>query len=57
MNDINKKLDLEPDMAKVCQALNIHVRFREWRWLLSEYRKKATGLPLPRILRDGSSMA
>ncbi|CAL8174810.1 unnamed protein product [Prunus armeniaca] len=45
MNDISKKLDLQPDMAKVRRALNILERFREWRWLLSEYRKKASDLP------------
>ncbi|CAL9019170.1 unnamed protein product [Prunus brigantina] len=32
-NDMSKKLDLKPDMAKVRRALNIPVRFREWRCL------------------------
>ena len=45
VNDICKKLRLGPDMAKVDQALNIPLKFREWRWLLSEYRKVAGGLP------------
>ncbi|CAL9011021.1 unnamed protein product, partial [Prunus brigantina] len=45
MNDISKKLDLEPDMATVCRGLNIPTRFCERRWLLSKYRKKADGLP------------
>ncbi|CAL2248267.1 unnamed protein product [Prunus armeniaca] len=44
-NNISKKLDLEPDMSKVQRTLNIPVRFLKWRWLLSEYRKKADGLP------------
>ncbi|BBG93947.1 hapless 2 [Prunus dulcis] len=34
------------DMAKVHRALNIPLRFREWRWLLSEYREEDAGLPL-----------
>ncbi|BBN67731.1 hapless 2, partial [Prunus dulcis] len=33
------------DMAKVCRALNIPLRFRVWRWLLSEYREEDGGLP------------
>ncbi|KAH0996417.1 hypothetical protein GBA52_020281 [Prunus armeniaca] len=45
-SDIYKKLELGPDMAKVSRALNIHPRFREWRWLLSEYREEDGGLPL-----------
>ncbi|CAL2239112.1 unnamed protein product [Prunus armeniaca] len=44
-NDISKKLELEPDMAKVRRALNIPQKFREWRWLLSEYREEDGGLP------------
>ncbi|CAL8095405.1 unnamed protein product [Prunus armeniaca] len=44
-DDINKKLELEPDMAKVRRALNIPQKFREWRWLLSEYREEDGGLP------------
>ncbi|CAL2246142.1 unnamed protein product [Prunus armeniaca] len=44
-NDISKKLDLEPDKAKVRRALNIPLRFLEWRWLLRGYLKKAGGLP------------
>ncbi|CAL2271699.1 unnamed protein product [Prunus armeniaca] len=37
VKDITQKLDLGPDMAKLRQALNIHARFRELRWLLSEH--------------------
>lgn len=44
-NYISKKLDFELDMAKVYQALNIPATFHEWRWPLSEYQKKASGLP------------
>ncbi|CAL2237718.1 unnamed protein product [Prunus armeniaca] len=44
-DDISKKLELEPDMAKVRRALNIAQKFREWRWLLSEYREEDGGLP------------
>ncbi|CAL8094058.1 unnamed protein product [Prunus armeniaca] len=44
-DDINKKLELEPNMAKVRRALNIPQKFREWRWLLSEYREEDGGLP------------
>ncbi|CAL2271150.1 unnamed protein product [Prunus armeniaca] len=44
-DDISKKLELEPDMAKVRHALNIPQKFREWRWLLSEYREEDGGLP------------
>ncbi|CAL8150727.1 unnamed protein product [Prunus armeniaca] len=44
-DDISKKIDLEPDMAKIHQAMNIPMKFREWRWLLSEHRSKAGGLP------------
>ncbi|CAL9001081.1 unnamed protein product [Prunus brigantina] len=44
--DICKKLELGLDMAKVSRALNIHPRFRKWRWLLSEYREEDGGLPL-----------
>ncbi|CAL2247869.1 unnamed protein product [Prunus armeniaca] len=44
-DDISKKLELEPDMAKVRRALNIPQKFREWRWLLSEYREEDGGLP------------
>ncbi|BBH05574.1 hypothetical protein Prudu_017010, partial [Prunus dulcis] len=40
-----KQLELGPDMAKVRRALNILLRFREWRWLLSEYRDEDGGLP------------
>ncbi|CAL2271085.1 unnamed protein product [Prunus armeniaca] len=43
-NDICKKQDLGPDMAKVCWALNIPARIPEWRWLLSEYWEKDGGL-------------
>ena len=32
-------------MAKVRRALNIPRKFREWRWLLSEYREEDGGLP------------
>ncbi|CAL8114443.1 unnamed protein product [Prunus armeniaca] len=39
VNDISKQLELGPDMAKVRRALNIPQKFREWRWLLSEYRE------------------
>ncbi|CAL2271694.1 unnamed protein product [Prunus armeniaca] len=42
---IRKKLVLDPDMMKVRQALSIPAKFREWRWLLSEHRKKVGGLP------------
>ncbi|CAL2271795.1 unnamed protein product [Prunus armeniaca] len=45
LDDISKKLELEPDMAKVCRSLNIPQKFREWRWLLSEYRDEDGGLP------------
>ncbi|KAI5311332.1 hypothetical protein L3X38_000053 [Prunus dulcis] len=44
-DDIRKKIDLEPDMARIHQAMNIPVKFREWRWLLNEYRRKDGGLP------------
>ncbi|CAL2254385.1 unnamed protein product [Prunus armeniaca] len=44
-DDISKKLELEPDMPKVRCALNIPQKFREWRWLLSEYREEDGGLP------------
>ncbi|BBG97113.1 hypothetical protein Prudu_006131, partial [Prunus dulcis] len=40
-----KQLELGPNMAKVRRALNIPLRFREWRWLLSEYREEDGGLP------------
>ncbi|CAL2247572.1 unnamed protein product [Prunus armeniaca] len=56
MNNICKRLELRLDMAKVGRAINITLRFREWRWLLSEYQKEVGGLPLPRLLRDGSRM-
>ncbi|CAL8169024.1 unnamed protein product [Prunus armeniaca] len=46
LDDISKKLELEPDMAKVSRSLNIPQKFREWRWLLSEYRDEDGGLPL-----------
>ncbi|BBG93957.1 Protein kinase family protein with leucine-rich repeat domain, partial [Prunus dulcis] len=49
-----KQLELRPDMAKVHRALNIPLRFREWRWLLSEYREEDAGLPLPRMSKVGS---
>ncbi|PQQ08781.1 cyclic dof factor 2 [Prunus yedoensis var. nudiflora] len=55
-NDICKKLNLGPDMTKVQHALNIHIRFREWRWLLNEHRKEVGGLPLLKM-EDGSCMA
>ncbi|CAL8169023.1 unnamed protein product [Prunus armeniaca] len=42
---ISKKLELEPDMAKVRRALNIPQKFCEWRWLLSEYQDEDGGLP------------
>ncbi|CAL2240991.1 unnamed protein product [Prunus armeniaca] len=42
---IRKKLVLNPNMTKVRQALSIPAKFREWRWLLSEHRKKVGGLP------------
>ncbi|CAL8083190.1 unnamed protein product [Prunus armeniaca] len=45
VNDISKQLELGPDMAKVRRALNIPQKFREWRWLLSEYREVDGGLP------------
>ncbi|CAL9018571.1 unnamed protein product, partial [Prunus brigantina] len=35
--DNNKKLDLEPDMAKVCTALNILVRRLKWELLLARF--------------------
>ncbi|CAL2259686.1 unnamed protein product [Prunus armeniaca] len=44
-NDIHKKLDLCPDTTSVHQALNILARFCGLRWLLSEHRKEAGGLP------------
>ncbi|CAL2257061.1 unnamed protein product [Prunus armeniaca] len=44
VSDISKQLELGPDMAKVCCALNIPLKFREWRWLLSEYREVDAGL-------------
>ncbi|CAL9013897.1 unnamed protein product [Prunus brigantina] len=44
-DDISKKLELGPDMAKVRRALSIPQKFREWRWLLSEYREEDGGLP------------
>ncbi|CAL2230019.1 unnamed protein product [Prunus armeniaca] len=44
-DDISKKLELEPDMAKVRRALNIPQKFREWRWLLNEYREEDGALP------------
>ncbi|CAL2256733.1 unnamed protein product [Prunus armeniaca] len=44
-NDMSKKLDLEPEMAKVRRALNIPLRFHKWRWLFREYQKKASGIP------------
>ncbi|VVA32272.1 PREDICTED: LOC110760952 [Prunus dulcis] len=44
-NDMNKKRDLESDMTKVRRGLNIPARFYEWCWLLSNYQKKADGLP------------
>ena len=31
VSDISKQLELGPDMAKVRRALNIPLRFREWR--------------------------
>ncbi|BBN70537.1 Serine protease inhibitor SERPIN family protein, partial [Prunus dulcis] len=46
--------ELGPDMAKVRRALNIPLRFREWRWLLSEYREEDGSLPLPRMSKGGS---
>ncbi|CAL2258547.1 unnamed protein product [Prunus armeniaca] len=49
VSDICKKLELELDMAKVGGALNIPSRFHEWHWLLSDYRKKVSGRPLPRM--------
>ncbi|CAL9024579.1 unnamed protein product [Prunus brigantina] len=45
VSDISKQLELGPDMAKVRRALNIPQKFREWRWLLSEYREADGGLP------------
>ncbi|CAL2257710.1 unnamed protein product [Prunus armeniaca] len=44
-DDISKKLEFGQDMAKVCRALNIPLRFLKWRWLLSEYWEKDSGLP------------
>ena len=38
-------MELGPDMAKVRRALNIPRKFREWHWLLSEYREEDGGLP------------
>ncbi|CAL2229887.1 unnamed protein product [Prunus armeniaca] len=43
---ISKKLKLGLDMAKVHRALNIPLRFHEWRWLLSECREEDDCLPL-----------
>ncbi|BBN67706.1 hypothetical protein Prudu_159S000600, partial [Prunus dulcis] len=51
---IAMQLELGPDMAKVRRALNIPLRFREWRWLLSEYWEEDGGLPLPRMSKGGS---
>ncbi|CAL8082890.1 unnamed protein product [Prunus armeniaca] len=45
VNDISKQLTLGLDVAKVRRALNIPRKFREWRWLLSEYREEDDGLP------------
>ncbi|CAL8990808.1 unnamed protein product, partial [Prunus brigantina] len=39
VSDISKQLELGPDMAKVRRALNIPRKFREWRWLLSEWKQ------------------
>ncbi|KAL6289075.1 hypothetical protein ACE6H2_006585 [Prunus campanulata] len=44
-SSISKQLKLGPDMAKVRRALSIPPKFREWRWLLSEYREEDGGLP------------
>ncbi|KAL6283864.1 hypothetical protein ACE6H2_014793 [Prunus campanulata] len=43
-SSISKQLKLGPDMAKVRRALSIPPKFREWRWLLSEYREEDGGL-------------
>ncbi|CAL8152758.1 unnamed protein product [Prunus armeniaca] len=56
-NDIHNKLDLGLDKTNVHQALNILARFCGLRWLLSEHRKEAGGLPQPKMLKDGSCMA
>lgn len=45
VDDIRKKLDLDSNMAKVHQAMNILAKFGKWHWLLSIYRRKAGGLP------------
>ncbi|BBN68060.1 Serine protease inhibitor SERPIN family protein, partial [Prunus dulcis] len=50
---IAMQLELGPDMAKDRRALNIPLRFHEWRWLLSEYQEEDGGLPLPRMLKGG----
>ncbi|CAL2276520.1 unnamed protein product [Prunus armeniaca] len=39
VSDINKQLELGLDMTKVPCALNILLKFREWRWLLSEWKQ------------------
>ncbi|BBH09002.1 Protein kinase family protein with leucine-rich repeat domain, partial [Prunus dulcis] len=39
-----KQLELGLDMAKVRRALNMPLRFREWRWLLSEHLAEDSGL-------------
>lgn len=45
VSKISKRLDLEPDTNKVREALSIPPEFREWHWLLSEYRMEECGLP------------
>ncbi|CAL2246245.1 unnamed protein product [Prunus armeniaca] len=44
-NDIHKKLDLRLNTTNVYQALNILARFCGLRWLLSEHKTEAGGLP------------
>ncbi|KAI5351104.1 hypothetical protein L3X38_003995 [Prunus dulcis] len=50
VSKISKRLDLEPNMNKVRQAMNIPPDFREWHWLLSEYRMEECGLPQARAI-------
>lgn len=50
VSKISKRLDLEPNMNKVRQAMSIPPDFREWRWLLSQYRMEECGLPQARAI-------
>lgn len=43
-DDVHKKLDLDLDMAKFRQAMDIPAKFLEWRWLLSVHQMKVGGL-------------